>query len=400
MVVHSLNPLFNRPTDHLNRRQSVCRLEPVIAQSSPSLYPSMTLPVFLPTAARTRVVGCSLHHCLLDLLHLFHRQQVHDLIRVAPAAQQVGHQLHRVVDVVEEQLVSGAQVVQSWLAIGRVDEAVAWAFAITGEQHFTITAVLGQAVELVLAEFTLLVRANQLDQVSLFNIAQQERRFDEVVAGVQVAVVFQGQGVAAGGLEDAQAGLAHPVCQGCVEGLHEDLANIPAHPLIEDGDQEAPVLLWLHCALGDQLANLSIQRAVAAGTFAPALVSDGQRLQGCSLDDGDELHVLRSQLIAEEVIDLQRVVGIGGVHRAQDVHIDAVLLQKMPAAHHLLKAAGAALVDPVGIVQGLRAVHAQPNQEIVLFEEGCQFVINFRAVGLDRVQHGLTRYFVFFDQLD
>ena len=360
----------------------------------------MTLAEFLPTAAGTRVVGSSLRHRLLDLLHLFHRQQVHDLIRVTTAAQQFSHQSHRAVDVVEEQLVSGAQVVQPRLAIWGMDEAVARAFAITGEQHFALAAVLGQAVELVLSEFTLLVRRNQLDQVSLLNIAQQECWLDEVVAGVQVAVVFQGEGVAAGGLEDAQAGLAHPVCQCGVKGLHEDLAHVAPHPLVEDGDEEMPVLLWANGALGDQLADLCVERAVAAGSFAPTLVSHGQRLCGCPLDDRDELHVLRFQLVAEEVIDIQWVVCIGRMDGAQDVYVDAVLQQEMPAAHHLLEGAGAALIDPVGIVQRLRAVHAQPDQEAVLFEESRQFVVNLGAVGLDRMQHGLTGFLIFFNQLD
>jgi len=129
--------------------------------------------------------------------------------------------------------------------------------------------------------------------VRLLDIAQQEGWLDEVIAGVQVAVVLQGEGVATGVLEDAQAGLADPVSQGGIEGLHEDLAHISAHPLIEDRHKKTPVLLRPNRALGDQLTDLRVQRAVASRALAPTLVGHGQRLHSGSLDNGDELNILR-----------------------------------------------------------------------------------------------------------
>ena len=40
--------------------------------------------------------------CLLELVHLFHHQNIHHLVGIATAAQQICHDAHRSVDVVEE----------------------------------------------------------------------------------------------------------------------------------------------------------------------------------------------------------------------------------------------------------------------------------------------------------
>ena len=144
----------------------------------------MTFPEFLSASTGAWVVGTSACDCLPNLLHLFQRQDVHHLIGVTTPAQQFCHQAHWVVYVIEEQLVSGAQVVQPRLAIRRVDEAVARAFPITGEQHFALAAVLGQGVEFVLAEFTLLFGRDQIDHMVLLDVPQEKGRLNEVIAGI------------------------------------------------------------------------------------------------------------------------------------------------------------------------------------------------------------------------
>ena len=68
-------------------------------------------------------------------------------------------------------------------------------------------------------------------------------RLDEVVARIEIAVVLERQRGAAGLGVDAQAGrLAEPVGERHVEHLHVDLADVVPHPLLEDVDQEPPVL--------------------------------------------------------------------------------------------------------------------------------------------------------------
>ena len=82
-----------------------------------------------------------LGHGWFGPLHIFHRQDVHDFVGITAPAQQVGHDAHGPVDVVEEQLVSSAQVVQPWLAVGGMEEVVIQAFALAGRQPLAFAAV-------------------------------------------------------------------------------------------------------------------------------------------------------------------------------------------------------------------------------------------------------------------
>ena len=50
--------------------------------------------------------------------------------------------------------------------------------------------------------------------------------------------------------------LAVPVRQRDVEHLHEDLADVAPHPLLEHADQERAVLLRRDGAVGDEAALL------------------------------------------------------------------------------------------------------------------------------------------------
>ncbi len=56
-----------------------------------------------------------------------------------------------------------------------------------------------------------------------------------------------------------------------------------------------------------------------------------------ALDHRDELHPVRADLVAQEAVDLQRIVAVDAVHRGQHVELDAVLLQQAQPAHHLVE---------------------------------------------------------------
>jgi len=85
----------------------------------------------------------------------------------------------------------------------------------------------------------------------MLDVAQQVVRLHEVIAGVEVAVMLHGQGVAAGFVEDAYArgGELHPVGQRRLEGLDKDLAYVVEDPFVEDGAEKTPELLGLHRAI-------------------------------------------------------------------------------------------------------------------------------------------------------
>ena len=67
-------------------------------------------------------------------------------------AQQPGHGVHGLGDVVEELLVAGAEVMLAGLTVGGGGEPVLGAAAVAGEPDVAVQAVPGQGVALVLPE--------------------------------------------------------------------------------------------------------------------------------------------------------------------------------------------------------------------------------------------------------
>src|SRR6266568_8587426 len=80
----------------------------------------------------------------------------HQLGGCLARAQERGHLLHRGGGVVEEGLVSGAQVVLARLAVGRGGEPVFRAAAVAYGADVAVQAVLSEGVALALPEFLLL----------------------------------------------------------------------------------------------------------------------------------------------------------------------------------------------------------------------------------------------------
>ena len=183
--------------------------------------------------------------------------------------------------------------------------------------HATL-ALACQRIALVLAELALLGRGHEREHVRCVDVAQQETGFDEVIARVEIAVVLKRRAEAARRRVDAQQVAAEEGFERHVEELHEHVAHVVAHPLFEDIDQEAAVLFSADRALGDQVAGLCVKRSLLAGRLSPALVGDGDRLLGGALDDGDELHPLGTELVAEETVDGAAVFLIGRVDRCRE----------------------------------------------------------------------------------
>ena len=72
-----------------------------------------------------------------------------------------------------------------------------------------------------------------------------------------------------------------------------------------------------------------------------------------------------ADLVAQEAVDFQRIVGVDAVDGGQDVVLDAMLLQQAQAAHHLVEGGRAALVHAVDVVQFARAIDADADEEVV-----------------------------------
>ena len=139
------------------------------------------------------------------------------------------------------------------------------------------------------------------------------------------------------------------------------------------------------------MAFEKIQRAGSLPRSPQPDVGHGQHLGCHALDDRDELNELGFQLVAKEAIDLERMAGVRGVDRAEDVDVHPCRLSSLPAAHDVVERALAALVDAIGVVHLARPVDAQADEELVRLEECAPRVVQVRAVGLDGVGDLLVR---------
>ena len=149
-----------------------------------------------------------------------------------------------------------------------------------------------------------------------------------------------------------------------------------------------PYCLGPDRAVGDEVALLPVQRPVAR-RGAPARLGQRQQLGGHPLDDRDELHERRAELVAQERVDLAPVVAVGRVDRGQRVPLHPVPLQRLQPAHDPVEGRLAALVDPVGVVHLARPVDRDPDEEVVLLEERAPLVVEQGRVGLHRVEDPL-----------
>lgn len=143
----------------------------------------------------------------------------------------------------EENPVSGAQVVQARLTVGGMQEAQAGTFAMTGFQPFANTALAGKGFFLELAKGGLLLAVHHLRQSVGKDITQLVLGEDKVVAAVNIAIMFHNDCVATlFGIDADARGNTHPTGKGRIEDIHEGFAYIMPYPFIEnDAEEMAPL---------------------------------------------------------------------------------------------------------------------------------------------------------------
>ena len=78
------------------------------------------------------------------------------------------------------------------------------------------------------------------------------------------------------------------------------------------------------------------------------------------------------QVVPKEAVNLQRMIGVRSVQRAEDIHVNAMLRQYIPSAYHLVEAALSAVMDPIGVVHLPRPIDAQADKERMALEEAHQ----------------------------
>ena len=92
------------------------------------------------------------------------RERTHDVRGRSARVKQLNHRLHVRIDGFEEVFVCRAKVVQSRLAVRRVDESIFWAFTIAREADLAFAAIVRQRVEFLTAELSLPGRIRDLTQ--------------------------------------------------------------------------------------------------------------------------------------------------------------------------------------------------------------------------------------------
>ena len=91
---------------------------------------------------------------------------------------------------VEEFAIAFAEVVQAFLPVRCHQKSVLRAFSVAGESDFAGSAVLRQCRGLCLTKLTLRRELHESLQITLVEIPQKVRGSDEMVATVDVTIVF------------------------------------------------------------------------------------------------------------------------------------------------------------------------------------------------------------------
>ncbi|MCY1501487.1 hypothetical protein D9M68_355640 [compost metagenome] len=218
-------------------------------------------------------------------------------------ADQLGHGVQVGRQVAEILLVRRAQVVQAGFAIGRGHETVLRAFAMAGEAVVAVAAISRQRLFLGRAEGLLRGGSEESGGIVSLDVAQSVLRVHVVIAGVEAAVMLDDRRLATtrGEQADRRWQLA-PGGQCPFEVHHVDLADILAHPFVEDGDQEVAIALGLDCLRRDRCRlrqDTQAQLWRCGEVQAAALLGGG----GLSLHHWIELDMPHS-LSLEEAVDL------------------------------------------------------------------------------------------------
>ena len=143
----------------------------------------------------------------------------------------------------EEEFQARAKIILPRLAVSRQHEAVLRTAPVAERSDLTAPALSCQRIEFVICpNLRCSAERDQLEHVGLMNIAQPVTRFDEMIAGVKIAIVLQRRAEAADRRVDTQQMAAEIGLQCHIEELDEDPTYVTAHPLFEDVDQKAAVL--------------------------------------------------------------------------------------------------------------------------------------------------------------
>ena len=226
------------------------------------------------------------------------------------------------------------------------------------------------------AEFALARRSEGLDERGVGQIAQSVLGKDEVVARVDVAVVLDHQRIAARFAERAERRAdAHPLGQRHVEELHEIVAHVAQHPVVEHLAHELAETARRDRPFGRPAAGRVGRHDARAASV---------RRVADLLDDGHELHVAAAQRF-EKAVYLPSAAFAVAVDGGHGVEFDAVPSEPLHGGRHPCEGGAPALVAAAAVVDRRGAVERDAYQEAVVAQERAPVVVQQRAVGLQCV---------------
>ena len=288
----------------------------------------------------------------------------------------------------EETLVGGTKVGEIGFARGGAEETVLGATTVAEAKKFAVSALTRQRIAFILTEFFLKIGLNQFDKRRLGDVAEAVVRIHVVVAGVEVAVVFEREGAAARFAEDADStARVDPVAERDVEYLHKRTTDVSGDPFVKNRAQKIAVVAGFHAPFGGGQAFRRLPLGIRRRREVEAIALGGG--VGQAFDKRDELDVTRTD-VSQVAVNIERAARIVPPHDRERVELDAVLFHAPQRRPDTLERTASRFVHAVRIVDFGGAIEAQAHEEIVFGEEGAPFVVEQRAVGLEGILYELA----------
>ena len=156
----------------------------------------------------------------------------------------VAHEVHIGCHVVEETMVTLAQVIKTGIAISIANETILRTLSMTGKFIATFPALARKGAVLDVAELLLFRPIEHFGERLLANVAKFILGEDKMIARIDVSVVFHHSGMSTIACKDTDAWRhTTPVGKRAVEEFDKDLTHIMSHPLVEKGDEEIAPLV-------------------------------------------------------------------------------------------------------------------------------------------------------------
>lgn len=250
-------------------------------------------------------------------------------------------------------------------AIGQ--DARSRALTIASKEPLALATLLGESIALHSTKSLLFRAIHHLHQMLLAKVAQLILREDEMVATVDIAIEFHDTRMTTRVSHSAYArNHSTPVAERGIEELDKHLAYITmTDPLVEDCTKELT-----------PLTRTYIEGSRSAVRHA--------------LDNGCKLKIATLEIVAEEAIEVEGIVGIVVVDNGHCIPLHLKAVENVDALAHLCPSWHSLPRATIFVVELLWSVDADAHKPPFVVQESCPFLSYQCAVGLYAVGDGLA----------